>query len=121
MHTIIDETVLLRYLLDDNKRQANEAAAVIATGLAYTYPEILARTAVTLRDVYAVPRETIGRALDAVLDEVKVGDEDIVRLACRMFATSQLDFTDCMMLARNTLRNCRLLSFSRGIAKRALP
>ena len=31
MFTIIDETVILRYVLDDNKKQAEEAASVIAS------------------------------------------------------------------------------------------
>ncbi len=121
MFTIIDETVILRYVLNDNKRHANEAADVIATGRAYTYPEILARVAVTLRDVYHVPRSMIGKTLTMLLDDICVSEKDVIQLACRYFGTMPLDFTDCMLIARNALRGYRVLSFDKAILKRMIP
>ncbi|WP_080797269.1 PIN domain-containing protein [Arabiibacter massiliensis] len=121
MFTIIDETVILRYVLKDNKRHAEEAAAVIATGRAYTYPEIIARVAVTLRDVYHVPRTMIGETLNMLLDDICVSEEDIIRLACRYFGAYPLDFTDSMLVARNVLRGYRVKSFDKTILKRTLP
>lgn len=121
MFTIIDETVILRYVLNDNRKQAEEAASVIATGRAYTYPEIIARVAVTLRDVYHVPRTMIGETLTMLLDDICVSDEDVIRLACRHFGATPLDFTDCMLVARNMLRGYRVLSFDKAVLKRMLP
>lgn len=121
MAIIIDETVILRYVLADNKRQAKQAAEAIAGGQAYTYPDILARAAVTLRDVYRVPRSIIGETLSRVLDEVHVMEPDVIRLACRYFGTTQLDFTDCMIMARNVLRGYDVLSFDKGLSRRMLP
>ncbi len=121
MFTIIDETVILRYVLNDNKRHANEAADVIATGRAYTYPEILARVAVTLRDVYHVPRSMIGKTLTMLLDDICVSEKDVIMLACRYFGTMPLDFTDCLLMARNVLRGYRVLSFDKAILKRMIP
>ena len=39
--TIIDETVILRYLLDDDEVLSPRAAKVIATRTARVYPEII--------------------------------------------------------------------------------
>ena len=50
--TIIDETVILRYLLNDDEVLSPRAAKVIATRTTRVYPEIITRVAVTLRDVY---------------------------------------------------------------------
>ena len=36
MITIVDETIILRYLLNDEKRQSAEAARIIGQGDAYT-------------------------------------------------------------------------------------
>lgn len=47
--TIIDETVILRYLLNDDEVLSPRAAKVIATRTARVYPEIITRVAVTLR------------------------------------------------------------------------
>lgn len=121
MITIIDETVILRYVLRDSPRQAQEAAEVIETNNAYTYPEILARVAVTLHTVYDVPRTIIARTLQLVLDDVHVQDRDVVKLACRMYGNTHLDFTDCMMSARNTLRGYGYVSFAPRIRRNTLP
>lgn len=121
MATVIDETVILRYLLNDHKRQTEEAAAIIATGEAIAYPEIIARVAVSLRDVYHVPRSMIGAAIIKLFEDVTVADEETVRLAVRYFASTALDFTDCMMVARNVLRGYHIATFDKAILKRMLP
>lgn len=121
MATMIDETVILRYLLNDNKRQTDEAAATIASGTTLVYPEIIARTAVSLRDVYHVPRSVIGEALTRLLEDVTVVDEAAVRLAIRYFSSTLLDFTDCLMVARNVLCGHRVVSFDKAILKKMLP
>lgn len=118
---ILDESAMLRYLLNDNKKQAREVRRFITTGNVYTYPELLARVAVTLRDTYNIPRKVIGEALSTMLDDVIVGEEDSVRLACRLFGNTNHDFTDCLLLARNTLRGYRILSYDKGKQKRILP
>lgn len=41
--TIIDETVILRYLLNDDEVLSPRAAKVIATRTARVYPEIITR------------------------------------------------------------------------------
>lgn len=68
--TIIDETVILRYLLDDDEVLSPRAAKVIATRTARVYPEIITRVVVTLRDVYKVPRVEIAAAMKRLLDDV---------------------------------------------------
>lgn len=53
--TIIDETVILRYLLNDDEVLSPRAAKVIATRTARVYPEIITRVVVTLRDAIRFP------------------------------------------------------------------
>lgn len=120
MKQLIDETVILRYLLDDDKRRSKQAVEIIATGQAYTYPEIIARVAITLRDTYRVPRSQIGFTLVELLDDVYVVDEDIVRYASRLFGSSMLDFVDCMLVAHNAVRGEQVVSFDKPLLKRML-
>ena len=80
--TIIDETVILRYLLDDDEVLSPRAAKVIAMRTARVYPEIITRVVVTLRDVYKVPRVEIAAAMKRLLDDVMV-DEPTVVAPCR--------------------------------------
>ncbi|ACU93822.1 predicted nucleic-acid-binding protein, contains PIN domain protein [Cryptobacterium curtum DSM 15641] len=118
INTIIDETVILRYLLNDNKAQARQARKIIETGIACTYPEIIARVAVCLRDVHRVPRTVIAASLIALLDEVNVPEEAVVRYASRLFGSSPLDYVDCLMVARNTVSGIPFVSFDKPIMKR---
>lgn len=120
MRLLIDETVILRYLLDDRKSLSDEAARAIGTGEAYTYPEIYARAAVTLSDVYRVPRSQIAYSLLELLDDIFVIDEEAVRYATRLFGSSMLDFIDCLLVARNALEGARVLSFDKPLMKRML-
>lgn len=83
--TIIDETVILRYLLDDDEVLSPRAAKVIATRTARVYPEIITRVVVTLRDVYKVPRVEIAAAMKKLLDDVMVDEPTVVALAVKLF------------------------------------
>ena len=120
MRILIDETVILRYLLEDDKKGFKEASAAIGTGQAYTYPEIMARVAVTLRDVYRVPRSQIGDVMLSLLDDIHVQEEDVVRYACRLFGSSMLDYVDCLLVARNALRGEAVMTFDKPLLKRTL-
>lgn len=83
--TIIDETVILRYLLDDDEVLSPRASKVIATRTARVYPEIITRVVVTLRDVYKVPRVEIAAALKRLLADVMVDEPTVVALAVKLF------------------------------------
>lgn len=120
MRLLIDETVILRYLLEDDKKNFKKACEAIESGEAYTYPEIIARVAVSLRDVYRVPRSQIGYALLELLEDITVADEDIVRYAVRLFGSSMLDFVDCLLVAHNVLHEERIMSFDKPLMKRSL-
>lgn len=112
--TIIDETVILRYLLDDEVLSSH-AAKVIATRTARVYPEIITRVVVTLRDVYKVPRVEIAAALKRLLDDVMVDEPTVVALAVKLFGKTHMDFTDCLLAARTAIYNDDVVSFGKPI------
>lgn len=112
--TIIDETVILRYLLDDEVLSLR-AAKVIATRTARVYPEIITRVVVTLRDVYKVPRVEIAAAMKRLLDDVMVDEPTVVALAVKLFGKTHMDFTDCLLAARTAIYNDDVVSFGKPI------
>lgn len=121
MATILDETAILRYLLNDNAREARQVSDVIASGDAYVHPEMITRAAVVLRDVYHVPRTMVARVLEWMLDEVNAAERAEIKHAIRLFGSTPMDFTDCMLVARNVISGHSVLSFDKAIVKRALP
>ena len=112
--TIIDETVILRYLLDD-EILSPRAAKVIATRTARVYPEIITRVVVTLREVYKVPRTEIAAAMARLLDDVMVDEPTVVALAVKLFGKTHMDFTDCLLAARTAIYNDDVVSFGKPI------
>ncbi len=118
--TIVDETLLLRYLLDDDRHLSKKARDIVAQGDAFTFPEILARTIVTLRDVYQVPCSVISAAITSLLEDITVEEEDVVRLASRLFGTSKLDYTDCLMVARNVINGDEVISFDKPLMRQVI-
>lgn len=113
--TIIDETVILRYLLNDDEVLSPRAAKVIATRTARVYPEIITRVVVTLRDVYKVPRVEIAAAMKKLLDDVMVDEPTVVALAIKLFGKTHMDFTDCLLAARTAIYNDDVVSFGKPI------
>lgn len=113
--TIIDETVILRCLLDDDEVLSPRAAKVIATRTARVYPEIITRVVVTLRDVYKVPRVEITAAMKRLLDDVMVDEPTVVALAVKLFGKTHMDFTDCLLAARTAIYNDDVVSFGKPI------
>lgn len=120
MHTVIDESVIMRFLLNDDKKLAKKAYDAIMSGDTQTYPETIARVAITLRDVYRVPRPVIGTALLNILDDVHINDQSVVEYSIRLFASTVLDYNDCMLLARNAIAGNPILAFNKPILKRSL-
>ncbi len=112
--TIIDETVILRYLLDDEVLSPR-AAKAIATRTARVYPEIITRVVVTLRDVYKVPRVEITAAMKRLIDDVMVDEPTVVALAVKLFGKTHMDFTDCLLAARTAIYNDDVVSFGKPI------
>ncbi|MDO4289719.1 MAG: type II toxin-antitoxin system RelB/DinJ family antitoxin [Eggerthellaceae bacterium] len=109
--TIVDETVLLRYLLVDEPAKADRAHRLIVGGNVRTYPENVARAVDALEGDYRVPRSMIGNVVALLLDDLTCEDETVVRIAARLFGSGKHDFNTCLMQARNTLHGCQTLSF----------
>ena len=113
--TIVDETVILRYLLDDDPVLSPRAAKVISSRTVRVYPEIITRVVVTLRDVYKVPRIEIARTCTALLDDVLVDEPTVIAFAIKLFGRTHLDFTDCLLAARTAIYNDDVLSFGKPV------
>ena len=113
--TIIDETVILRYLLNDDEVLSPRAAKVIATRTTRVYPEIITRVAVTLRDVYKVPRPEIAAAMTKLLDDVMVDEPTVIAFAIKLFGRTHMDFSDCLLAARTAIYNDDVVSFGKPI------
>lgn len=106
--TIVDENVILRYLLNDDASKANRARRLILGGNVRTYPEVIVRVVCVLSEVYGVPRSLIGNVIELLMGDIQVEEAASVRLAARLYSANKLDFDDCLMAARSALHGYRV-------------
>jgi predicted nucleic-acid-binding protein len=111
----VDTNVLVRYLVRDDQvqyekarrlidREANKGEPVLVSLL------VLLETEWVLRSRYEFAKADLIAALSALLDttDLVVEDEPSVENAIYSWKDSTVDFSDCLMGARNRRLGCRL-------------
>ena len=121
----IDTNVLIRYLVLDDRRQAEQAGKAIQTaadeGESLMLCDIVLVEAVwVLEDVYQLPKTGIVTLLDKVFSTAQfaIEDRDIARQALDDFRTTKADFADCLIGRKNRLLGCdKTMTFDKVLQK----
>ena len=119
MTTLLDTSILIRYLTNDPPHLAEESASIIDSDEALLIsPVIIAEAAHVLRSVYAVPREAIVDDLIAVLQKANVGVTGLdtplayeALLLCR--PSGRVSVADAMLWAEARTANLPVYTFDR--------
>lgn len=114
---IVDKTVLLHYLLDNDPRRAAKARRIIAGGAARAYPETIVACVAALESDYHVPRSLIGAVMALLADDVSMEDGAAVRLAARLYGAGKLSFAEHLLAARNVLTGYPVETFSKPLSR----
>ena len=114
MAKLIDANVILRHLLRDVEEQSAQARIIIAGG-AYTTTEVLAEVVYVLQGVYKIPRDKIQAALTALLSEVLTDHADVIVKALEIYASKNLDFVDCVLIARACVLGDDVFTFDKKL------
>lgn len=100
----IDTNVLVRYLVQDDAGQFEQARRFIETICCVDAPGLIHPVALcelvwVLRSVYGVPREEIADVLDLLLRirSLRVSQVDQVRAAIDLYRTTPVDFADALL------------------------
>ena len=114
----IDTNILVRYLMQDDERQALAATALLAEPCLIAHT-VLLETAWVLSSVFGVDRAALAATLaDLVeLPSVSVADPDLVDWAFARFAAGA-DFADMLHLIASRQAD-RFTSFDRRLATQA--
>ena len=112
--TLIDTNVILRLLLNDLPEQAEQAKAAVEAG-AFTTMEVMAEVVYVLRRVYHLSREEICLSVMRIANDVLIPDYDVLSCAMEHFRTRNLDFVDCVIAARISVRQEDAFSFDKKL------
>lgn len=113
---LIDANVILRFILNDNIEMARCAADVIAAG-AYTKTEVIAEVVYVLKSVYSTSRDKITAILHGLPDIIQIENADCVIYAADLFASTSLDFVDCLLIAYHKINHETVFSFDKKLNK----
>ena len=90
----VDANILLRYILNDNKEQAEFTEKIIEAREAYVLPEIFAEVVYVLTKVYKKDRKEVASYLLKLLKILVVEDPNLISKTLSIFAETHLDFVD---------------------------
>ena len=116
MNNILDANAILRYLLNDIEDQAKIVEETINKD-AYTISEVICEVVYVLEGVYNLNKNEISDVLTDFIDEIDMYDKTITKEALKAFKTNNLDYVDCLLLARHKLYNDNIISFDKKLNK----
>jgi predicted nucleic-acid-binding protein len=109
----LDTNVLVRYLVQDDLRQAEKATRIIERECSVESPGwidqiVLCELVWVLESAYGYSRTLIAEVLQKILSsaELRIESPDQVRGAVRAFAAGTADFADFLIGIRNREQGC---------------
>lgn len=114
----VDTNILLRFIIDDNKELADIAENILKSDECHLLPEVIPEIIYVLRSVYKYQREDIAQAIQRLLPLVVVKEQLLTNLALTYFAQFNLDYVDCILLARNKLYGREVASFDKELEQK---
>jgi predicted nucleic-acid-binding protein len=119
----LDTNVLVRYIMQDDAKQAALASRLVeslADSAGFIPLIVIAELSWVLSSAYGLSREQLAEALEGVLrsKEWIVEKADIVWQAVRLFQSSSADFADCLIFRSAAAAGCeKTMTFDRDAAK----
>lgn len=112
---MLDANIILRYLLNDNEKMADEAEKIIRGGAAQVTIEVIAEVVYVLKGVYSIERDTIKSSLLDFLSEVQTTEPEVMKLGLKTYAEHNLDFVDCILYAYNRVKGYGIKTFDKKL------
>ena len=114
---MLDTNMILRYILDDNKKMADIVEEYITSCEVIITIEVIAETVYVLRKVYAMERQIVSDKVRAFAELVKCKESDVLDLAIDTYATQNLDFVDCVLYAYNKVDGFEIATFDKKLLR----
>ncbi len=110
----IDTNILLRYFTKVDEEQAKRAADVLLKKCSKKEPALVSSIVLvefvwTLKSAYNYPRESISKALEALISSSEICFEypDETRSAYKLYASGAADFSDALIGEIGKNKNCQ--------------
>jgi len=122
----LDTNVLIRYMVPDDPLQFRLASDLIQRQRSYGQPALVTLLVIlesewVLRSAYRYSKSQIMSTFVSILKvrDVIVEDEDVLERALALWKLSQVNFANCLILARSSALGCSsMVTFDKTAAKK---
>ena len=114
---MLDTNMILRYILDDNKKMADIVEEYITSCDVIITIEVIAEVVYVLRKVYSLERQIVSDEVKNFAALVKCNESDVLDFAIDTYATKNLDFVDCVLYAYNKIDGFEIATFDKKLLR----
>ena len=106
-------------MLQDNKEMADSVERQLSKEVAYILVEVIAEVVYVLSKVYKVERKLIAQIITDITqtNKISVLNKNVVNYALGIFASSSLDFVDCLLVAYAKEEQYAIFTFDKKLQK----
>jgi predicted nucleic-acid-binding protein len=114
---ILDTNAMLRYILRDNQQMADEVESVLSFEECMIPVEVVAEMVYVLSKVYQIERTSVKDSIDLIsnIDDYLFEHQKVVLFALVVFASSKLDFVDCLLIGYAKVEGYELFTFDKKL------
>jgi len=110
---ILDTNSILRFIIGDNDEKCQKVSELLSICDCITPIEVIAEVVYNLEKFYKHSRQLIAAEIKEFIAIKKdlVLEENAVRYGCNIFASSTLDFIDCILVGYANIKGNPVFSF----------
>ena len=116
---LVDANIVLRYILGDDKELALKARDIIDDNDIEMPVEVLSEVVYVLKSVYKIDRKVIHSKLVYFFEntESKIPHKESVLCGLKYYATTNLDFVDCILAGYWEIEDREIATFDMNLQK----
>ena len=116
---IFDTNAILRYILQDNQDMAEAVEQQLSKHICHIPVEVIAEVIYVLSKVYNVERKILAQIVSDITDtnKIRVTQKTVVLHALKIFASSSLDFVDCLLIGYAKKYGHAIFTFDKKLQK----
>ena len=110
---ILDTNAVLRFITSDNIEKCLKVSEILDKHDCIVPIEVIAETVYNLDKFYKHPRQLIANEIKDFISikENLVIDANFIRYGCNIFASTNLDFVDCLLISYANVNSNLVFSF----------
>ena len=116
---ILDTNAILRFITGDNIEKCQKVSDLLDKSNCVVFIEVIAEVVYNLEKNYKHSRELIAEEIKDFISikENLVIEENVIRYGCNTFASTSLDFVDCLIVGYANVMGNPVFSFDNGLNK----